>query len=47
MKTRQKKREEAKARAQHYAYDRSKAKRLGTATEEQWAERNRDHISSL
>lgn len=36
MKSKTQKRQEAKARAQKYTYKNSRAKRLGTQTEEQW-----------
>lgn len=38
MKHRDEKRIEAEGRAKHYAYENSRAKRLGTKTEEEWNE---------
>ena len=39
-KTKSQKRQEALERAKDYTWERSKAKRLGTLTKEQWLERN-------
>jgi len=46
MQTRQSKRLAAALRAKSYSWDNSRAKRLGTATEEQWEARRAAYVKA-